>query len=181
MKKYRNMEFRGLLLELAKLLEPDVYVEIGVQKGYTLKEMAKVVGRAIAVDINTLDHIPDLPNVEKYQGSSADFGAFWGIHGELADFAFIDADHSFEQVMKDFWMVADFIRPHTGLIFLHDTFPVTEHLLGEGYCNDAWKAAKMIHRSRTTCHKFEIVTIPGPWAGLSIIRKVEKTHGWMDK
>lgn len=182
MKKYRNMEFLNLLLELAKLLEPKTYVEIGVQRGYTFKEMAKVVEKAVAVDILPMDHIPDLPNIEKYQMTSEEFGQSWYDSGNnlWIDFAFIDADHSKEQVLKDFKMISEFIRPHTGLIFLHDTFPVVEELLTPGYCNDAWKAAKQIHRNQKTRREFEIVTIPGPWAGLSIIRKVGKTHGWMD-
>jgi len=42
--------------------------------------------------------------------------------------------------------------------------------LNDRYCSNAWEAAYEI-RTSEKYKSFEIVTLPGPWAGLSIIRK----------
>lgn len=180
MKRYHNMEFRNILLEFARLFEPNTYVEVGVRKGFTFKEMCKFVKRAIAIDI-VEPPIPEIPNAEVFVMDSNEFVKHWS---DPIDFLFIDADHRFNSVMQDFNNLIDFVPAHTGLVFLHDTFPVEESLLTDTYCSDAWRAARLIHRNNKYNRRFEIVTLPGPWAGLSIIRKVYDanriSHGWMD-
>jgi hypothetical protein len=91
---------------------------------------------------------------------------------------FIDGDHNRDQVLKDFYSIGKWVRAYTGLILLHDTWPVTRSLLDPMYCGDAWRAAAEIRREFPK--DYEIVTLPGPHAGLSIIRKATN-HGWMDQ
>ena len=59
--EYREMEFVGLLIELAKLFKPQIYVELGVKKGYTITRLAPYVGKAIGIDIDPVQI--NLPNV----------------------------------------------------------------------------------------------------------------------
>jgi hypothetical protein len=134
------------------------------------------VERAIAIDINPF--APAHPgNVEFFQMESEAFAITWKKRKDpTIDFLFIDADHRCESVLKDFNLLSPFVLLHTGLIFLHDTYPIKEELLDDGRCSTAWKAAREI----TDYADFEIVTLPGPWAGLSIIRKTNGSHGWMD-
>jgi hypothetical protein len=161
------------------LFKPRTYCEIGIKNGYVYNVVAPHVERAIAVDIRPFRGIYKGEGAMHYQMSSLEFGKLW-LHEEdkTIDFLFIDADHRYQYVIADFGTFSTFVPEHTGLILLHDTYPITEALLADGYCSDAWKAARQIRKKLH--HLFEIITLPGPRAGLSIIRKC-KTHGWMDE
>jgi predicted O-methyltransferase YrrM len=163
------------LVELTRLLKPSVYVEVGVSAGYVFNAIVPFVPQAVAVDINPMPLIPDRPNVKKYVMPSEEFAQKWS--GEI-DFLFIDADHRKEMVLKDFDLLAPFVKEGQGLIFLHDTHPVSPDLLSDDRCSNAWEAAWEI-RTHSRYKDFEIVTIPGPRAGLSILRKATKQLAWM--
>lgn len=174
----QKQEYKKFIIELATLFQPDTYVEIGARFGYVFNTISTIAKRSIAVDIIPLDKIAKAPGVECYQMDSQEFAKQWK---DPIDLLFIDADHKEESVLYDFSLLSKFVKPHTGLILLHDTYPVNERLLEDDRCSDAWKAASKIHRSDRVFKDFEIVTLPGPWAGLSIIRKVYDHHGWMDE
>lgn len=177
-KEYRNMEFRDLIIDLVTLLKPKSYLELGVKNGFTFNSISKLVDKAYGVDIVKSSSVDIGKNCEFFQFSTANFYSIFKPRNEKIDFIFIDADHSSISVLNDVAMMKNFIRPYTGLIFLHDTFPVNFELLSEGYCFDAWKAAKQIKSDPD----LEIVTIPGPWAGLSILRFTPNNKfGWMDE
>jgi hypothetical protein len=174
--EFQNMEYRSLLMMMVNLLHPKVYVEIGVKKGYTFNAIAPIVEKAIGVDIHPAP-VVNLPNVEFFQTDSEHFFKLWD--GQI-DFLFIDGNHKMEAVLADLVSAISFLKPYESMVFLHDTYPIREELLQEGYCSTAWKAAKYI---RTQFFRdFETVTLPGPWAGLSILRYApNRKHGWMDK
>lgn len=187
---YRQMEYRWLLLQLAEFFNPKTYVEIGVKKGYTFNAMLPYVGHGVAVDIVREPGVGgDFDNYEFFTGTSKDFADKW--EGSI-DFLFIDGDHRMEAVIDDFERLFKWVAIDTGLIFLHDTYPVNRELCAEGYCSDAWIAARYLRERANGEHPsgflYEIVTLPGPWAGLSIIRRLNRghqspkfiTHGWMD-
>ena len=170
---HKKQEFRNLIVELVRLFNPNTYVEIGSRFGYVFNEVSKYTKRSVAVDIIEMDKIVERPGVEYHQKSSKDFAAEWT---DPIDLLFIDADHSAKVLASDFMELSKWVEPHTGLILLHDTYPVNERLLKPDRCHNAWIVAKGIKHEPD----FEIVTLPGPWAGLSIIRKVFNSHGWMD-
>lgn len=173
--EYRQMEFRQLLVELVNLFKPHTYMEIGVKDGWTFNKIAPLVKRAVGVDI-IASPVLDLPHVEFVQSDSKSFAKKWL---DPIDFLFIDADHHCNSVLLDFHLFAPYVRPETGLIFMHDTYPIRKELLQEGYCYDAWRAAKTLQE--LSRNFYEIITLPGPWAGLSILRKrKDGRHGWMD-
>lgn len=171
----QKQEYKSFIVELVKLFKPDTYVEVGARFGYVFNAVSQYTRRSVAVDIINMNKIDKRIGVECYQMPSLAFAKKWT---DPIDLLFIDADHSAEAVIADFNALSKFVTPDTGLILLHDTYPVNERLLANDRCGDAWKVAKIIHNDYTD---FEIVTLPGPWAGLSIIRKVFKKHGWMDK
>lgn len=192
--KHREMEFRGLLVELVKLFQPEVYCEIGVKKGYTFNAIAPLVDLAIGID--PAGFTPETQGLQKLKKadvrlfpitsdtfSSAHNPDFGLVFGERKiDFLFIDGDHSAKQVEKDLINFLPFVRENTGLIFLHDTYPANPELAVKGYCHDAWKVADQIYNGNCLAPftVLEIVTLPGPWAGLSILRKRGSYHThWM--
>jgi len=171
---HKQNEFVQLMIELVKLYEPETYCEVGLQYGYTFNQIAPLVKRAVGVDIAISKRIKRRKNMELFEMSSAEFAKIWkdGI-----DLLFIDADHSRDAVLEDVRNLSIFVPECHGLILLHDTHPNAPHLLNPGRCNDAWRAARYIHEVLV---EFEIVTLPGPHAGLSILRKSYHRHlTWM--
>jgi len=162
----KNQEFRGLMFELVQLFKPEVYVEVGVQKGYTFNHLAPHVGRAVAVDIQIQKSITRLPNVEVYEMESIKFVSQWKTP---IDMLFIDADHREESVLKDFHILLPHMRMGSGIVMLHDTHPMSEDLTSDRFCSTAWRAAERI-RDKSKEIGVEIVTLPGPAYGLSIVR-----------
>lgn len=174
----RYQEFRDLILELVLLFKPRTYCEVGVKKGYVYNTIAPRVERAVAVDKGPFKGIRTGKGTFHYHMKSTDFAREWATRSDTTiDMLFIDADHRYEALMTDYANLQIFVPEHTGLILLHDTYPVQESLLADGYCSDAWRVAKEI---KDHWDNVEIVTLPGPRAGLSIIRKA-RTHGWMDE
>jgi hypothetical protein len=166
------------MVELVKLLKPGTYVEVGVQRGYTFNVIAPLVEKAVAVDVQKMKSIADAPNVVKYQMTSEEFAKQWW---EPIDLLFIDADHHAEAVSRDFHNLSGFVREGTGLILLHDTHPMMEELLQDEFCSSAWITADQLWRYSVNYRDgvpegYEIVTLPGPWFGLSIVRKRGKHH-----
>lgn len=177
MGKGRGQEFRELMSELINLYKPNTYVEVGVQKGYTFNTLAAKVKRAVAVDIGDMRHLKDRANVEKNRMTSREFAAQWT---DQIDLLFIDADHRKEYVLEDFDNLSPYVPEGTGLILLHDTHPIKPRLLEDDCCSNAWEAAWEIRKKRKY-RNFEILTLPGPYAGLSIIRKARKHLAWMEE
>lgn len=183
--KHREMEFRGVLIEFVQLFQPEVYCEIGVKKGYTFNEIAQMVDLAIGIDPAGFSHSTRalqkaLPGkIELYKMTSDEFSE--SVSAKI-DFLFIDGDHSAEQLERDLLNFLPMVQEDTGLIFLHDTYPTNPELAVKGFCDDAWKVAEEIWEDPpwksgiTSRFSLEIVTIPGPWAGLSILRKRGKYH-----
>jgi predicted O-methyltransferase YrrM len=94
------------------------------------------------------------------------------------DLLFIDACHNKENVLRDFENYSKFVCEGTGLILLHDTHPISEEIAQPYLAGSAWEAAWEIRMNSKFRSNFEIVTLPGPSAGLSIIRKSKKQLCW---
>lgn len=168
--EYREMEFIELFIALAKLYKPKIYVELGVKKGYTIKRMSPWVGKAIGVDITPLD-LSYLTNVTMIRGTTEEVAKSWIGREPFIDMLFIDANHDATAVFHDVAAYFPYVMPGTGLILMHDTHPIREELLTKEFCSNAWEAAHHLSVSGKST-QIEIVTLPGPWAGLSIARKL---------
>jgi predicted O-methyltransferase YrrM len=176
-KRQKYQEYRDFILELVLLFKPRTYCEIGVKKGYVYNHIAPHVERAVAVDIAPFRGIYKKKGAMHYPMSSDDFVQEWyNQEDQTIDLLFIDGDHSKRQVLRDFVGLEVFVPEHTGLILLHDTYPISEELCQKRYCGSAWKAVKSLKESP---YHIDMVTLQGPRAGLTIIRKA-KTYGWMD-
>lgn len=175
-KNYRRQEFLPLMIEIVRLYEPEVYVELGVQRGNTLKVIAPFVRRAVGVDRVQLP-VEFPSNVEFFEMEIDNFAKVWK---DPIDLLFLDADHDEKKTLEHFDLFSSFVTEGTGLVLMHDTHPVKEELIVPGLCGTAWKAAWKIRTERQYQERFEIITLPGPWAGVSIIRKSKRQLCWRD-
>lgn len=177
-KIFRQQEFIQLIKFLIDMYNPDTYVEVGVQNSYTFDKIAPLVKKAIGIDNAFLDTIINrAPNIILYGQDSLTVAKHW--REGIIDLLFIDADHKKESVLADVDAFLPYVRNSTGLILLHDTYPSAEYMLSDGYSSNAWEAAREIHRNQKY-KDIEIVTLPGPYAGISILRKSEKHLHWRD-
>jgi hypothetical protein len=139
------------------------YIEYGVRTGLNLHLIGPFVEKTIGVDIADPAILPK--NVTFYKTTTDNFSAV-----ELPKlsfyYAFIDADHKYESVIKDFENIYKYIQPG-GYIFLHDTYPCAEVFLSPELCNDCYKTPIEIKKRYPEA---ELVTLPlNP--GLTIVRK----------
>ena len=157
-----------IITDLVRLFRPCTYVELGVQNCHTFNIVTGmcIIERAVAVDIrlNGVKRRKGM-SVECFQMTTKEFQREW--EGSI-DLLFIDADHSYSQVKNDFFGLIKWVPFFKGIVLLHDTYPLKE-LAVPNRAGDAWKFAKELHRNYPN---FEIVTLPGPTCGLSIVRKV---------
>ena len=179
-KKFRNQEFVPLIKFLVEMYQPDIYVEVGVQKAFTFNQISPLVKEAFAVDIVPMPNVIRAFNVCICQKASLEFAEQWDRNKQI-DLLLIDADHKRESVLADFNALSPFVTPGTGLILLHDTYPAAPNMVKRGLCHSAWEAAREIHSNNRKYKNWEIVTLPGPYAGLSIIRNATKHLHWMEE
>jgi len=174
----RAMEFREMMVALVRLFWPHTYVEVGVAGGYTFNEIAPMVDRAVAVDLRPMPGVIERTNVETFQMPSRLFALWWTFFdcGPI-DLLFIDANHSARSVIDDLEGLAPFVREGTGLVCLHDTHPnqVDRYARKTGY---AWNAAWQVRTETRWRGAWEIVTLPGPVSGMSLLRKSRNQLSW---
>jgi hypothetical protein len=109
------------LNKLARRLNATNYLEIGVNKGFTFKDIE--IQRRVAVDPKFLF------DIERYDSCSTEFHEkrsdeyFSSIsNNEIFDLIFLDGLHTFEQTLRDFTNVIAHSHPHTVLL-IDDTKP----------------------------------------------------------
>ena len=123
-KASQNKQELKSLLEILSKINPMVIVEIGVHKGYSLEVWKKMWPAAMGIGIdNELSSLDgeavkgciiidaDSHNLRTLTRVSNLFHAI--------DFLFIDGDHKYEGVKKDFEMYSPLVRPG-GVIAFHD-------------------------------------------------------------
>lgn len=101
-----------------------------------------------------------------FAGASDDF--FQQVRFTKLALAFIDGDHVYDQVKKDFWNFVP-LMVENGYIILHDTMPPTEEYLSENLCGTVYKLRQEIEADK----RFDCITLPKGCAigvGLTIVR-----------
>lgn len=149
-------------------LKPSLHLEIGVHTGGSIASVYKHCDKIHAVDIdpNSLRSIEHYEKVEFFPLCSDDY--FAQLPDDIIfDTAFIDGDHSFETVKRDFDNTFKRLSKN-GLVFLHDTCPLDDSYKVPEHCGDAWKFAdRCINESPL----YEMLTLPYH-PGLTIVRKL---------
>jgi predicted O-methyltransferase YrrM len=157
----------SFLETFAKWIKPERYLELGVRDMKCFRRISRYSVECVGVDMQPLS-----AKLEKkmifFHGTTDDYFKSIENANIQFDLVFIDADHSFEQSLKDFMNVSKHVI-EDGFIFMHDTYPYDSRMLSPDLCNDAFKTPHYIKQH--LFKEFEIITLPfNP--GLSIIKKI---------
>lgn len=166
------------IVALARLMRPDVYVELGVHRAELFNQVIPYAGELIGVDVDekSAGYVRDAPNARFVCATTEAFANDLRESPIAIDMLFIDADHCRESVVRDFRDYLPFVRPH-GLILLHDTHPGDASLLDKGWCSDAYLAIDELQRG---AGDYEMMTIPiSP--GLTLCRKRTSQLSWAEE
>lgn len=156
--KYNHSHF---IAELVKQINCQTYLELGIYDGITLSLVQPFVPRIISVDIKDVRR----HRVGEFHLETTD--SFFEHFDEKVDVVFIDADHSFESVKKDFENSIKILNEF-GMIILHDTDPIEPMYLDPGYCGDSYKMDEWLREN----HKdFDVMTLPLTQAGLTLVKR----------
>lgn len=146
---------------IVKYTNCKTYLELGLYDGDTFSLIYPLVDRAIGVDIKDVR----IQKVGEFYKMTTD--EFFNMFKDKVDIVFIDADHNFNSVVKDFDNSVKILNKY-GIIFLHDTDPIEKKYLDPGYCNDCYKIVDYISANYPD---FNILTLPLTDAGLSIVSR----------
>lgn len=175
----RTLGHEDIIVLLAKILKPKIYVELGLYECRLFNKMIPFVrDRLIGVDINSRasKFMKHNPKTEFYGLSTDKFVNRLKEEKLTIDMLFIDADHSKEAVLRDFKNYFPFVRDQ-GIILLHDGYPKDAFHTQKGLCGDGYKA--IFELSKVT-KDFEMVTLPFH-PGLTICRKRIKQVPWLEQ
>ena len=85
--------------------------------------------------------------------------------------AFLDGDHIYEQVKKDFENILPYLED-TGIILLHDTYPPSEEYTHEARCGTVYKLRQELEKRED----LDVITfIRGAMdVGLTVVRRIKE-------
>ena len=154
-------QHKFIIESVAKLTNCNTYLELGVHVGDTFSTMCRATTRAIGVDVNDRR----FEKVGEFHQCTTD--EFFSYFKDKVDIVFIDADHKFESVVKDFEHSLLLLNKY-GIIFLHDTDPMTEEFLDYRLCGDSYRIVDYIREKHP---ELNVTTLPITEAGLSIVNR----------
>jgi len=140
-----NLDKYQTLKSLHDFYKPNLYLEIGVQKGRSLD-----LASCKAIGVDPYPRTVAKKNQEIYGITSDDFFASFDI--ELPDLVFIDGLHLFEQALKDFINV-EYISHKDTVIVIDDIFPSHPSQSLRNRCTtkwtgDVWKVYEILKEYR---------------------------------
>ena len=148
------------------------YLEIGIARGECFNRIApRVNGKAVAVDINPkcANYISKNHNSTFINMNSDDFFASKYVQGLKFNLIFIDGEHDFKQVIKDYGNAMLHLADN-GIICIHDTYPPNKEYLQ--HCKDSYRIVDEISHGSG----IEQLTLPF-YYGVTIIRR-KGTEPW---
>lgn len=160
---------------LASVLKPVVYLELGLYHCDLFNRILPHAQTLIGVDINEEagTFMAQSEKTSFVHSTTDEFAESLRANPRVIDMLFIDANHSRDSVLKDFWSFFPFVNDH-GLILLHDTHPKNYQYTDKGYCGDAYL---VIEELKNHSDEFEMMTIP-IHPGLTLIRKRKIQLSW---
>jgi hypothetical protein len=155
--------YRDVLARLHEVLKPDLYLEIGVRSGGSLR-LAK--GRAIGVDPDYQIRVKLPQQTTLYRMTSDDFFEKAGpeVFQGAVDLAFIDGLHLFEFALRDF-MNVERAASSSGVIVIDDVFPNhpkqgMRERCTRRWTGDIWKLLPCLRRYRPDLTLIPLDTVP---------------------
>jgi predicted O-methyltransferase YrrM len=173
-------EIAGLLKALEKL-KPKYILEIGVAQGgnmFLFSRIATKDAKIIGLDWGRRGLLWRMPLFKSFAMKNQKIELIHGdshqkktleeieksLEGNKVDFLFIDGDHTYEGVKKDFEMYNHLVRKG-GLIAFHDIIPFTASSF-PCKVNLFWDEIKKKHKYKEIIHNRQ-----GGWGGIGIIVK----------
>ncbi|MBN9661660.1 MAG: class I SAM-dependent methyltransferase [Acidobacteria bacterium] len=172
--RFPGPDYRQALEWLHEVVKPQVYVELGVHCGDSLR-LASDAQIAIGVDPAAAITQTVPGNARVFPMTSDDFfqrEVLTGLCGSRPiDLAFIDGLHLFEQVMRDIHGLERHAGPDT-ILAVHDTIPLNAETSErvrrtEFHTGDVWKAVACLHAHRPELRMLTLTAAP---TGLTLIR-----------
>lgn len=134
----QGVDYVGLLEVLQREIEPEVYVEIGVESPSTIGLSAKIA-IGISPHPSFTDRINN--NMQIFNQTSSDFflqnDLLRHTGGRPIDLAFLDGVHLFEHTLNDFMNVERYSHPAT-IVCVHDVLPQTVRMAMREPQPDGW-------------------------------------------
>lgn len=162
-KNYKQTEhYSNLIKWIVKLTNCQNYLELGLEYGTTIQEIKNYVNLCVGVDMSVKEIING-ENIEFYQLSTDEF---FKNNNRNFDIIFIDADHNFNQVKKDFENSLKILNKY-GIIILHDTDPIVKELLLPYHCSNAYQIVDYISQKTD----LNIITLPIQETGLTLVMR----------
>lgn len=151
-----------ILAGIALLYEDCTYIEIGVQTGNCIQEVAPRCAEVHGVDIHDCS---DVTPGRFWHMTSDEF--FDQYDGSPPDLVFIDGEHTYEQAWRDFDN-ASAILAEGGTIALHDTWPTTDEDLDPSVCGDVYKVRENLDLDAFTFTRWPGLTLVQPDAPIDL-------------
>ncbi|MBI1938134.1 MAG: FkbM family methyltransferase [Ignavibacteriales bacterium] len=163
------------IVYLASQYRPKIYVELGLYQCGLFNKIVPYADILIGVDVSPSagKHMTVSEKTVFVNSTTDQFADALKENPISIDMLFIDADHSKESVLKDFWNFFPYVKDH-GLILLHDTHPKNLQYTDKGYCGDAYLVIEELKKHND---EFEMMTIP-IHPGLTLIRKRKTQLSW---
>jgi cephalosporin hydroxylase len=163
-------EFKELLEEIDKI-EPAVILEIGVLRGGIISHYRNRVEQVLGIDLGTHQYgLSEYPP-DVIIGDSHDESTLQELKKRLwsdsIDVLFIDADHSYQGVKKDFEMYAPLVRKG-GIIAFHDIVKGGWHEKASKEFKKSIKVGRLWNEIKHNYKHKEIVS-GEHWAGIGIL------------
>ena len=156
--KGTTFDHSGIIYNIAMTTGCTSYLELGLYKGSTINRINAIVPCCVGVDI-----VPVHISGKFFLGTTDDF---FKSNTDTFDIIFIDADHQFEAVKRDFYNSLSILNKY-GLIFIHDTDPISIEYTANGYCGDSYKILQILNDN----NDLNSITIPVLEAGLTIVNR----------
>lgn len=173
-KRFPGPKYFKVLQWIHEIVRPHLYVEIGVNRGDSLK---LVPSTAKAIGVDPAPKCKSRSNARIFPMTSDDFfarastGAIPGV--ENVSLSFIDGLHTYDQALRDFVNLEKLSTPGSVIMF-HDCIPLDEATAAnprqaQFYTGDVWKTMLILARKRPD---LKIGIVPAFPSGLAIITKL---------
>jgi tetratricopeptide (TPR) repeat protein len=166
-----------VLALIHEILRPDTYIEIGVSRGASLRQVRPWT-TALGVDPDPQLPGPAAPNQRIFPMTSDEFFARHDVRQELGgrplQLAFIDGMHHFEYALRDFMNLEPYCTPES-VVLVHDCCPLDAETARreratEFWSGDIWRLILALKKYRPDLAVAVIATLP---TGLAVIRNLD--------
>ncbi|MFA5152802.1 MAG: class I SAM-dependent methyltransferase [Clostridia bacterium] len=156
------MNYVDIICAIVNSTNCKLYLELGCQHATTVRKMIAQNRKVIGVDIRKQFDQGDF--FFFYEETTDNFFTHFNEH---PDIIYIDADHNFESVKKDFINSLKVLNAG-GTILIHDTDPNEAKLLDPQYCNDSYKIVDWI---KENYKDLDVLVLPADEPGLTLVRR----------